>query len=185
MSGDQDSESEKLIVFCIPSLVATLLSRERAKGSPLTEEEVIEIRNNCPAKALTPAEARAVEERRGYKDIDPERCWEQWQQARLEFFEEDAAAGESVGTPEAGGGELIIFIDPSLVGLLYAREWEKGSPLTEEEVLETRDNSQAIVLTPADVREKEAARGFKDIDPEHCWEEWQKVRLTLLKAPEG
>lgn len=192
--SEQEHSSEKLIVFCIPSLVATLLDRERSKGSALTEAEVIGIRDGCPAKMLTPAEARAVEERRGYKDIDPRHCWEQWQEVRLEFFAEPGdedgeepapATEESVSAlPPAGSAELIVFIDPSLVGLLYAREFEKGSPLSEEEVIEIRDSSPAIVLAPEDVREREAARGFKDIDPERCWEEWQQVRLTLLNAPQ-
>jgi hypothetical protein len=35
------SESNDLIIYPMPSLVATLLNRERAKGSPLTEQEVI------------------------------------------------------------------------------------------------------------------------------------------------
>jgi len=187
-------EEEKLIVFCIPSLVATLISREREKGSALTEEEVIEIRDNAPAKRLTLAEARAVEARRGYHDIDPERCWEEWQVARLQFQDKDSEEeGEqevdvsAPPTADSGDGEsqLIVFIDPSLIGLLFAREQEKGSPLTEEEVLEIRDNSAAIVLVPEDVREREAARGFTDIDPERCWEEWQEVRLTLREAPRG
>ncbi len=194
-SDDVNSgDGEKLIVFCIPSLVATLLSREREKGSALTEEEVIGIRDHAPAKRLTLAEARAVEDRRGYQDIDPERCWEEWQQVRLQFqdqgeeqVEEDGEAAVSAPAPaDDGGGErLIVFIDPSLVGVLFAREQEKGSPLTEDEVLEIRDNSSAMVLVPEDVREREAARGFKDIDPERCWEEWQEVRLTLREAPQG
>lgn len=186
-------DEEKLIVFCIPSLVATLLSREREKGSPLTEEEVIDIRDNAPAKRLTLAEAGAVEARRGYKDIDPERCWEEWQEVRLQFVDEEEGGAQEGGVSapaaaDSGGGDsgrLIVFIDPSLVGVLYAREQEKGSPLAEEEVLEIRDNSAAIVLGPEDVREREAARGFKDIDPERCWEEWQQVRLTLREAPQG
>lgn len=189
MSSDGE---EKLIVFCIPSLIATLLSREREKGSALTEEEVIEIRDNAPAKRLTLAEARAVEARRGYHDIDPERCWEEWQVARLQFQagEEKEEEETVVSAPPAadsgdGGSQLVVFIDPSLVGVLFAREREKGSPLTEEEVLEIRDNSAAIVLVLEDVREREVARGFKDIDPERCWEEWQEVRLTLREAPRG
>jgi hypothetical protein len=75
-------DSDKLVIYPMPSLVATLLNRERAKGSPLTEAEVIEIRDNCQSIALPIDVAEKMDAQRGYKDIDPERCWEQWQEAR-------------------------------------------------------------------------------------------------------
>jgi len=78
----------ELIIYPIPSLVATLLNRETAKGSPLTEEEVIQIRDSCPAIALTQEDAMRVDESRGYLDIDPENCWEEWQRVRLELAED-------------------------------------------------------------------------------------------------
>ena len=37
------SDSEELVIYPMPSLVATLLNREQAKGSPLTEAEVTEM----------------------------------------------------------------------------------------------------------------------------------------------
>jgi hypothetical protein len=74
-----------LIIYPVPSLVAILLNRERAKGSPLTEEEVIQIRDNCEAIAVPPDVARKMDESRGYCDIDPENCWEEWQQARKDL----------------------------------------------------------------------------------------------------
>ena len=76
------SNPNSLVIYCVPSLVATLLNRECAKGSPLTEEEVIAIRDSCPAIALSPETAAVMDEKRGYKDIDPDHCWEQWQEAR-------------------------------------------------------------------------------------------------------
>jgi len=76
------SDSEKLVIYPMPSLVATLLNREQAKGSPLTEAEVMEIRSNCPSVAVPIEVAEKIDAERGYKDIDPERCWEQWQEAR-------------------------------------------------------------------------------------------------------
>lgn len=84
------SNSEELIIYPVPSLVATLLNRERAKGSPLTEQEVIEIRDACPAIALRPEDVRKIEERRGYKDIDPENCWEEWQEARKDLIHDES-----------------------------------------------------------------------------------------------
>jgi hypothetical protein len=85
------SDSEELIIYPVPSLVGTLLNRERAKGSPLTEQEVIQIRDACPCIALRPEDVSKIEERRGYKDIDPERCWEEWQEALKSLYDDDAA----------------------------------------------------------------------------------------------
>jgi hypothetical protein len=76
------SDSEELVIYPVPSLVATLLNREQAKGSPLTEAEVIEIRDACPSIAVSIDVAEKMDAARGYQDIDPERCWEEWQEAR-------------------------------------------------------------------------------------------------------
>jgi hypothetical protein len=76
-----------LVIMPMPSLVATLLNKERAKGSPLTEAEVIGIRDNCPSVAVPRDIVPKIEERRGYLDIDPENCWQEWQVAREEFEE--------------------------------------------------------------------------------------------------
>jgi len=51
---------EHLIITHIPSLVATLLNKERTKGSALTREEVETIRDEAPAKVLTPEQRAAV-----------------------------------------------------------------------------------------------------------------------------
>jgi hypothetical protein len=87
------SDSEELVIFPVPSLVAVLLNREQAKGSPLTQEEVIQIRDACPAIALRPEAVRKMEERRGYKDIDPENCWKEWQQARKDLNDDASNEG--------------------------------------------------------------------------------------------
>jgi hypothetical protein len=77
------SDNGRLIIYPTPSLVATLLNRERAQGAPLTEEEVIQIRDSCPAIVLTREDAKRMDESRGYLDIDPENCWAEWQRVRL------------------------------------------------------------------------------------------------------
>jgi len=76
---------DNVLIIPVPSLVATLLNREREKGAPLTQVEVIEIRDNCPCTAMTSEQLKRVEDRRGYLDIDPELAWEHWQEARLDF----------------------------------------------------------------------------------------------------
>ena len=69
---------EPLVPVFMPALVAVLLNRDKAKGSPLTEAEVLEIRDACNV-VMSPLDvARKVAESRGYEDIDPERAWEEW-----------------------------------------------------------------------------------------------------------
>ena len=71
---------------------------------------------------------------------------------------------------------------PSLASLLGSKESEKGSPLTEEEVMEIHDSAH-VVMSPVDVYKKVSeSRGYDDIDPEIAWEEWKRVRITLLKT---
>jgi hypothetical protein len=63
-------------------------NRERAKGEPLIEAEVVEIRDNCPSVAVPRDVVPRIEEQRGYIDIDPEDCWNEWQRARKELMDE-------------------------------------------------------------------------------------------------
>lgn len=82
------SDSDDLIIYPVPSLIAVLLNRERAKGEPLTQAEVLGIRDNCQAIAMTRDAALRMDAERGYFDIDPGNCWEEWQRARREFFDD-------------------------------------------------------------------------------------------------
>jgi hypothetical protein len=83
-------------------------------------------------------------------------------------------------TPDQPEDRLIMVVMPSLVSLLWRREKEKGSPLTEQEVLEIRDTAPAIALPPEGLAAVEEGRGYRDIDPNNCWPEWQRSRLELL-----
>lgn len=78
-------QNEDLIIVPVPSLVATLLDRERAKGSALTEEEVLAIRDAAPSMAMPRDVAQKMAESRGYEDIDPENAWAEWQRVRQEL----------------------------------------------------------------------------------------------------
>ncbi|KAB0290898.1 hypothetical protein F2P58_03340 [Vibrio fortis] len=69
----------------IPALVAILLNKEKEKGSPLTENEVLDIRDNAVCMMLPISAREKIEESRGYLDLNPEYVWEQWQQARIEL----------------------------------------------------------------------------------------------------
>lgn len=71
------------IVF-IPPLITLLLSKENEKGSPLTTEEVNCIRDNAIAIQVDGDTALAIAESRGYRDINPEDCWNEWAAFRKE-----------------------------------------------------------------------------------------------------
>ncbi len=69
--------SEGLVPVFIPSLISLLLNREQVKGEPLTEAEILSIRDSAIC-VMTPVDkVQAVVEARGYDDIDPENCWQE------------------------------------------------------------------------------------------------------------
>jgi hypothetical protein len=68
----------------IPPLVAILMNLEGKARRPLTREEVEDVTRRAPAIAMAHRDARDLERRRGYADIDPERAWEEWQIVRGE-----------------------------------------------------------------------------------------------------
>lgn len=82
---DPAKDDEAVVPVPIPALVALLLRAEQLKGSPLTESEVSRIRDDAVCMAMTLDMKRALEEKRGYPDIDPEDAWNQWQVARVEL----------------------------------------------------------------------------------------------------
>jgi hypothetical protein len=71
------SEDDLLPVF-IPALVALLIRAEELNGSPLTRNQILAVRDNANCVMLPPSAKAEIEEERGYTDIDPERCWEDW-----------------------------------------------------------------------------------------------------------
>ena len=78
------SEDDVVPVF-IPALVALLVRAEELNGAPLTRNQVIAIRDNANCVMLPPAVNAEMEKERGYADIDPERCWEDWLIVRAEL----------------------------------------------------------------------------------------------------
>jgi hypothetical protein len=59
-----------------------LAAFEKRKGEPLTEEEVLSIRDESTVLVMEVSRANELAESRGYTDIDPERYWEEWQELR-------------------------------------------------------------------------------------------------------
>ena len=62
----------------------------------------------------------------------------------------------------------IIFLPPLLV-LLEAEEKRKGEKLSKNEVMSIRDNAIGMTVSVERFKELEKLRGYRDIDPENCW----------------
>jgi hypothetical protein len=77
---------EPTVTVVLNPLVMLLAARERQKGSPLTEAEVLEVREGaaCTQMSLSQAERfyAAVDAQMPIPRLDPERVWEQWQAVR-------------------------------------------------------------------------------------------------------
>jgi len=89
-------QSEKLVPVFMPTLATLLLRAEHTKGAPLTYGEVVAVRDSAICVMTPQSVAEGIEENRGYRDIDPESCWDEWNALRKEFVE---------GT---GEGEYVI-----------------------------------------------------------------------------
>lgn len=80
--------------------------------------------------------------------------------------------GSKQPTPPAE--PLVVVPIPPLVTVLVALEKEKGSPLTEEEVLRARDGAVCMTMRVSAAHELAAKRGYRDLNPENVWEEWRE-----------
>lgn len=67
-----------LVIQCVPALVAMLTRAEQLTGKPLTEEQVLKLRDASPAVVVEAAMAKAVEDGRGYTDLGPADVWLGW-----------------------------------------------------------------------------------------------------------
>jgi hypothetical protein len=79
---------ERLIPVFIPALVVLLARSENDLGRPLTEREVVEIRDRGVCMMMRESMAIEMDQQRGYDDVDPEKVWEQWQKVRAEIMRE-------------------------------------------------------------------------------------------------
>lgn len=86
MNAHEDvlKSEELLLIVPVPALVAVLMHHENEKGAPLTEDEVLSIRDGAESIAIPFSAKQKLEETRGYVDIDPENVWEEWQIVRRE-----------------------------------------------------------------------------------------------------
>jgi uncharacterized protein YegJ (DUF2314 family) len=79
------AEEENLVPVFIPALGPILIHAEDLKGEPLSYDEVIRIRDEAACIMMQEADARKMDESRGYRDIEPENCWYDWQHLRREL----------------------------------------------------------------------------------------------------
>ncbi len=98
----------------------------------------------------------------------------------FERFKKSAPPTSTPPEPKGDPAEpLRLVIIPALVAILLNAEQEKGSPLTEAEVIAIRDNAECIAMPASVAAEVEAKRGYPDIVAEAAWVEWQRVRTEL------
>ena len=69
---------EGLALIFVPSLAALLTRARQINGAALTEEQVLRIRDGSTVIVMDHEAARAVEEQRGYADLDPADAWRDW-----------------------------------------------------------------------------------------------------------
>ena len=74
-------DEERSTPVFIPMLAVLLEMSEKSKGSPLTRDEVLAIRDKAPCIMVTYTDATAFAGKRG-NDIDHNRDWESWQEHR-------------------------------------------------------------------------------------------------------
>ena len=75
-------------------------------------------------------------------------------------------------------GHAIVFV-PALATVLLAAE-ESDGELGEAEALSLRDRAETIAIPAENARRLEAGRGYRDLDPENCWQDWQTRREELI-----
>ncbi|MEO1297272.1 MAG: DUF2314 domain-containing protein [Cyanobacteria bacterium J06636_16] len=85
MDNELHPQKPCLVAVFMPALRDLLLQMEDEKGTPLTPQEVFAIRNQAACMRLRPEIAERIDKFRGYRDIDPENCWYDWQGLRREL----------------------------------------------------------------------------------------------------
>ena len=81
----EPAQEAPLVLVFVPALVAVLKAAEDNKGAPLTQDEVIDIRDHAVCMAVSFQTALEMEAERGYADIAPETAWDDWCALRASF----------------------------------------------------------------------------------------------------
>lgn len=78
----EDIDPNTTVLVFIPALVALLAHAERTLSRPMTQAEVLLLRDKASCIAMSHEMAAAAEEARGYSDIVAEDVWNEWQAVR-------------------------------------------------------------------------------------------------------
>jgi hypothetical protein len=70
--------ASKLAIVFMPALAVVLQTSEEKAEMALDRDEVERITHQAACITMTHEDARALERKRGYADLDPELAWEQW-----------------------------------------------------------------------------------------------------------
>jgi hypothetical protein len=73
---------------------------------------------------------------------------------------------------------MTVVAVPALCMVLLFKEQQKGSALTENEVLEAVESAPAITMTKEDAAKFAQRPGGADLDPANIWAEWQAFRAA-------
>ena len=85
-SNQRESSDERQVLVFLNPLVMLLAGRERQKGSPLTKEEVLAVRDSAQCIMMSKSQAEkfyaSLDGQVSVPRINPDRCWEEWQELR-------------------------------------------------------------------------------------------------------
>lgn len=84
MNDAPEESDQDLILLSVPPLLALLQRAEELKGAPLSEGEVLRIRDGGVCIAVRASIAAEMEAARGYADLDAENAWREWQSFRAQ-----------------------------------------------------------------------------------------------------
>ncbi len=73
---------------------------------------------------------------------------------------------------------LVLVFIPPLIDVLRLLEKRAGRPLTEAEVLTARDAAVCMAVPYSAALKLDQARDYHDIDAEHVWDEWVRLRTN-------
>ena len=76
------ADEDPQVLAYVPPLLFRLHRAERDKGAPLTQAEVLALRDRAVCTTLPRSEALAQAQARGYADLAADEVWPQWQAAR-------------------------------------------------------------------------------------------------------
>jgi len=116
---------EDIVIVFIPSLGETLEHAEKSKGAPLTEDEIVSIRDTAPCITMEREDAIKGTKGRGFIDVDPENCWPDWHRFRSD---------------RSGTGPMIVLCIPG------------GDSLEEQVKLLVKDDDVKVEVQDFDPR---------------------------------